>query len=97
MPFRATDSEFDFEGVDGVLVELERRANAFIAGPGRDAIASSIEFSVEARYPETVRTPASGHSTQEIYGLFGTAVASERGSRTLTGVQVAYEVAMALK
>ena len=45
------------------------------------------EVSVEARYPETVETPASGHSTQEIYGLFGTAVASEQGSRTLTGVQ----------
>jgi GTP cyclohydrolase IV len=45
------------------------------------------EVSVEARYPETVSTPATGHSTQEIYGLFGTAVASERGMRTLTGVQ----------
>ena len=45
------------------------------------------EVSVEARYPETVETPATGHSTQEIYGLFGTAVASERGIRTLTGVQ----------
>jgi GTP cyclohydrolase I/GTP cyclohydrolase-4 len=45
------------------------------------------EVSVEARYPETVQTPATGHSTQEIYGLFGTAVASERGTRTLTGVQ----------
>ena len=45
------------------------------------------EVSVEARYPETVETPATGHSTQEIYGLFGTAVASERGTRTLTGVQ----------
>ena len=45
------------------------------------------EVSVEARYPETVQTPATGHSTQEIYGLFGTAVASERGNRTLTGVQ----------
>jgi GTP cyclohydrolase I/GTP cyclohydrolase-4 len=45
------------------------------------------EVSVKARYPETVTTPASGHSTQEIYGLFGTAVASERGTRTLTGVQ----------
>ena len=45
------------------------------------------EVSVEARYPETVRTPATGLSTQEIYGLFGTAVASERGTRTLTGVQ----------
>jgi len=45
------------------------------------------EVSVEARYPETVETPATGHSTQEIYGLFGTAVASEHGTRTLTGVQ----------
>jgi len=45
------------------------------------------EVSVRARYPQTVRTPESGISTQEIYGLFGTAVASERGTRTLTGVQ----------
>jgi GTP cyclohydrolase-4 len=45
------------------------------------------EVSVDARYPQTVSTPATGHSTQEIYRLFGTAVASERGSRTLTGVQ----------
>jgi GTP cyclohydrolase IV len=45
------------------------------------------EVSVKARYPQTVTTPASGHSTQEIYGLFGTAVASEGGTRTLTGVQ----------
>jgi GTP cyclohydrolase-4 len=45
------------------------------------------EVSVQARYPETVSTPATGQSTQEIYGLFGTAVASERGTRTLTGVQ----------
>ncbi len=45
------------------------------------------EVSVTARYPETVTTPASGLSTQEIYALFGTAVASVRGTRTLTGVQ----------
>jgi GTP cyclohydrolase I/GTP cyclohydrolase-4 len=45
------------------------------------------EVSVAARYPETVTTPASGRPTQEIYGLFGTAVASLRGTRTLTGVQ----------
>ena len=45
------------------------------------------EVSVTARYPETVSTPASGLRTQEIYGLFGTAVASEQGTRTLTGVQ----------
>jgi GTP cyclohydrolase-4 len=45
------------------------------------------EVSVTARYPETVTTPKSGKSTQEIYVLFGTAVASGRGTRTLTGVQ----------
>jgi len=45
------------------------------------------EVSVMARYPETVSTPESGKSTQEIYVLFGTAVDSERGNRTLTGVQ----------
>jgi GTP cyclohydrolase-4 len=45
------------------------------------------EVSVAARYPETVTTPESRQITQEIYTLFGTAVASERGTRTLTGVQ----------
>ncbi|HEY1355743.1 MAG TPA: GTP cyclohydrolase MptA [Solirubrobacterales bacterium] len=45
------------------------------------------EVSVTARYPQTVTTPKSGIETQEIYSLFGTAVASLRGSRTLTGVQ----------
>jgi len=45
------------------------------------------EVSLTARYPETVSTPKSGQSTQEIYVLFGTAVAAERGTRTLTGVQ----------
>ncbi len=45
------------------------------------------ELSVTAHYPETVTTPESGKSTQEIYVLFGTAVAAERGTRTLTGVQ----------
>ena len=45
------------------------------------------EVSLTARYPETVQTPKSGKSTQEIYVLFGTAIASEAGTRTLTGVQ----------
>ncbi len=45
------------------------------------------EVSVAARYPETVPAPVSGQQTQEIYTLYGTAVASERGTRTLTGVQ----------
>jgi GTP cyclohydrolase-4 len=45
------------------------------------------EVSVTAHYPETATTPESGKRTQEIYVLYGTAVASERGTRTLTGVQ----------
>jgi GTP cyclohydrolase IV len=45
------------------------------------------EVSVTARYPVTVTTPASGIQTQEIYVLFGTAVSSAHGTRTVTGVQ----------
>src|SRR6201995_5566837 len=45
------------------------------------------EGSLTAHYPQTVTTPESGIETQEIYVLFGTAVASEEGTRTLTGVQ----------
>src|ERR1700761_8977195 len=45
------------------------------------------EVSLTARYPETVATPESGIDTQEIYVLYGTAVASETETRTLTGVQ----------
>ena len=45
------------------------------------------EVSVTARYPQTVETPASKQRTPEIYVLFGTAVDSLRGTRTLTGVQ----------
>jgi GTP cyclohydrolase I/GTP cyclohydrolase-4 len=45
------------------------------------------EVSLTARYPEIVNTPESEIETQEIYVLFGTAVASEAGTRTLTGVQ----------
>jgi GTP cyclohydrolase-4 len=45
------------------------------------------EVSIAARYPETVPAPVSGAPTQEIYTLYGTAVSSERGTRTLTGVE----------
>src|SRR6201995_2525281 len=45
------------------------------------------EVRLTARYPETVKTPESEIDTQEIYVLYGTAVASEKGMRTLTGVQ----------
>jgi GTP cyclohydrolase I/GTP cyclohydrolase-4 len=45
------------------------------------------EVSLTARYPEIATTPESGIDTQEIYVLYGTAVAAESGTRTLTGVQ----------
>jgi GTP cyclohydrolase-4 len=45
------------------------------------------EVTIAARYPETVHTPVSELPTQEIYTLLGTAVVSERGTRTLTGVE----------
>jgi GTP cyclohydrolase I/GTP cyclohydrolase-4 len=45
------------------------------------------EVSITARYPETVQTPETGKSTQEIYVLYGTAVSSAQGTRTLTGVE----------
>jgi GTP cyclohydrolase-4 len=45
------------------------------------------EVTVAARYPEHKRTPVSERLTQEIYTLFGSAVASDRGTRRLVGVQ----------
>jgi GTP cyclohydrolase IV len=45
------------------------------------------EVTIAARYPEHKTAPASGSRTQEIYTLFGSAVASERGTRRLVGVQ----------
>jgi GTP cyclohydrolase-4 len=45
------------------------------------------EVRLSAHYPEIVVTPESGKRTQEIYTLFGTAVASDRGLRMLRGVQ----------
>lgn len=45
------------------------------------------EVTIAARYPEYKQAPESGSRTQEIYTLYGSAVASERGTRRLVGVQ----------
>jgi GTP cyclohydrolase-4 len=45
------------------------------------------EVTIKARYPEYKQTPVSGLTTQELYTLIGTAVASERGVRRLVGVE----------
>jgi GTP cyclohydrolase I/GTP cyclohydrolase-4 len=45
------------------------------------------EVTIAARYPEHKIAPSSGLRTQAIYTLFGSAVASEAGTRRLVGVQ----------
>jgi GTP cyclohydrolase IV len=49
--------------------------------------ARRAEVRLEARFPEHKPAPVSGIETQEIYTLYGTAVASRAGTRRLTGVQ----------
>jgi GTP cyclohydrolase I/GTP cyclohydrolase-4 len=44
------------------------------------------EVHIKARYPEHKPAPVSGVATQEIYTLFGSAVASDSGTRRLVGV-----------
>jgi GTP cyclohydrolase-4 len=48
--------------------------------------ARRAETTIAARYPEHKPAPVSGIATQEIYTLFGAAVASEYGTRRLVGV-----------
>jgi GTP cyclohydrolase I/GTP cyclohydrolase-4 len=48
--------------------------------------ARRAEMTIAARFPEHKPAPVSGIATQEIYTLFGSAVASERGTRRLVGV-----------
>jgi GTP cyclohydrolase IV len=45
------------------------------------------EVTVAAQYPEHKPAPVSGILTQEIYTLLGSAVASDRGTRRLVGVE----------
>jgi GTP cyclohydrolase I/GTP cyclohydrolase-4 len=48
--------------------------------------AARAEVTIAARYPEHKPAPVSGVGTQEIYTLYGQAVASERGTRRVVGV-----------
>src|SRR3954454_17117440 len=74
-----------------VLGESAFRAEtlaAHIAEKVRDRQdALRAEVTIEARYPEYKPAPMSGIQTQEMYTLFGSAVASQRGTRRLVGVQ----------
>ncbi|HKG36117.1 MAG TPA: GTP cyclohydrolase MptA [Solirubrobacterales bacterium] len=80
------------EAIDSVVLgESSFRAETLAAHIAEQVRESQqgfrAEVSVTAHYPETVTTPESGQRTQELYTLLGTAVCSERGTRTLTGVQ----------
>lgn len=68
---------FRAEVLAGHIAELVRRRQGGVRA----------EVSIEARYPEHKPAPVSGARTQEIYTMFGTAVASEAGTRRLVGVQ----------
>jgi GTP cyclohydrolase IV len=48
--------------------------------------ARRAEVTIEARFPEYKPAPLSGIETQEMYTLYGSALASERGTRRLVGV-----------
>src|SRR5690349_7685128 len=79
------------EAIDASVMQTELKAEhlaAHIAERVREGQGGlRAEVSLAARYPQTVPAPVSGKPTQEIYSLFGTAVASEHVTRTLTGVE----------
>src|SRR3954454_2507649 len=79
------------EAIDTVVLGEALRAEglaAHIAEQVRERQGGiRAEVKIAARYPETVPAPISGLPTQELYTLFGTAVASDRGTRTLIGVE----------
>ena len=79
------------EAIDAVILSEAFKAEtlaAHIAERIRDRQEGArAEVTIAARYPEHKPAPASGTPTQEIYTLFGSAVASERGTRRLVGVE----------
>jgi GTP cyclohydrolase-4 len=71
-----TESPFRAETLARDIAELVRARQ----GAGR------AEVTVQARYPEHKPAPVSGVSTQELYTLYGRAVALEGGTRHMVGV-----------
>ena len=79
------------EAIDEVVLKEAFRAEV-LAGHIANIIrerqgGARAEVRIEARYPEHKPAPVSGSRTQEIYTMYGTAVASARGTRKLIGVQ----------
>jgi GTP cyclohydrolase IV len=79
------------EAIDEVVLSEAFKAEtlaAHIAALVRDRQdGCRAEVTIAAHYPEQKLTPASGSRTQEIYTLFGSAVASNAGTRRLVGVE----------
>ncbi len=79
------------EAIDEVILGEAFKAEtlaAHIAERVRDRQdARRAEVTIAARYPENKPAPASGVPTQEIYTLFGAAVASASGTRRMVGVE----------
>lgn len=73
--------------VDGASLRAEVLAGRIAEIVRERQGGARAEVSIEARYPEFKPAPVSGVKTQEIYTMFGTAVASARGTRQLVGVQ----------
>jgi GTP cyclohydrolase I/GTP cyclohydrolase-4 len=79
------------EAIDEVVLREAFKAEtlaAHIAELVRDRQQGArAEVTIAARFPENKPTPVSGAPTQEIYTLFGSAVASAKGTRRLVGVE----------
>jgi GTP cyclohydrolase IV len=79
------------EAIDEVVLREAFKAEtlaAHIAELVRDRQQGArAEVTIAARFPENKPTPVSGSPTQEIYTLFGSAVASAKGTRRLVGVE----------
>ena len=79
------------EAIDEVILSEAFKAEtlaAHIAERVRERQgAMRAEVTIAARYPEHKPSPASATPTQEIYKLFGAAVASAQGTRRLVGVE----------
>src|SRR5262245_4168587 len=79
------------EAIDEVVLSEAFKAEtlaAHIAALVRDRQdGCRAEVTIAAHYPEHKLTPASGSRTQEIYTLFGSAVAGPTGMRRLVGVE----------
>ena len=89
-----TGERFD-EVINDVIGEVVLGEGAFKTEQLAERIAVEVraqlgalraEATIAARYPEYKPAPVSGITTQEIYTLLGSAVASARGTRRLVGV-----------